>query len=135
VRPILLGMCLGPAGGTEPLGIDVPGSAGWRLWKMSGLSRSTYLSSFKRTNLVPGKRWNARTARTTAIAFVLGLRAGDIVVALGSEVKAAIKYAGGNGVVLDARIHFVPHPSGRNLFYNDPANRRRVGRLLRRLAT
>lgn len=125
----ILGMC--DPSGTEPLGIDgVPrGAAGHRLWQMSGLSRERWLAAFHRRNLVPTKKWSPVHARIAASEFARELRPDDVVVALGTEVKKALSCH-----ALPCRVHFVPHPSGRNLAYNDPAVRRRVGALLRRLS-
>lgn len=129
MRPIILGMC--DPSGTEPLGIDdVPrGAAGHRLWRLSGLSRERWLAAFERRNLVPTKKWSPVHARIAAAKFVSELCRDDIVVALGREVEVALRRQ-----ALPCPVHFIPHPSGRNLAYNDPAVRDRVGSLLRRLA-
>jgi hypothetical protein len=63
---------------------------------------------------------------------------GRTVVILGAEVWRVLglkaRPPGTCTIALGARYYFLPHPSGRNLFYNDEENRRMAGTLLRRLA-
>jgi hypothetical protein len=133
---IIVGMS-SPTG--EPLAIDgVPrGAAGHRLWRMSGLSREEWLTSFFRTNLIPpGKKWTDRLARQRAFA-VIDLAVGRDVVVLGNRVWKFLGFPLEKDVMVtpnDTTWYRVPHPSGRNLKYNDPAERQRVGAFLKRLA-
>ena len=135
-KTIILGMC--DPSGTEPLGIDdVPkGAAGYRLWKFSGLTKTAWLRSFDRRNILPDAKWDRTRARIHADAFRHHHRNRTVIV-LGDEAWRALGFrrkkptegiaTGKSGCY----YYFVPHPSGRNLWYNDAANRLRVGRLLR----
>lgn len=103
---------------------DRPGCAGWRLWKLSGLPKREYLAAFTRVNAVdrpvipPGAR-----------AIILGREAWS---SLGLPFAAPLQEL--DMPVSRIRFVYVPHPSGRNLWYNDENNRQRVGELLRRYA-
>lgn len=140
-------------GMTNPLGDDprmalFPSperSAGHRLWRMlhevSGATRVEYRDGFDRRNLVVGE-WNANAAKDGAARLREELelpRPGGrplTVVALGREVAAALDMSFEliSPVVRDGVIwRQVPHPSGRNLFYNDPVHRMMVGVLLEEL--
>lgn len=150
VRPLLLGM-------NNPLSDDPKydlypypeGSAGYRLWKMipGDVWRRDYLGSFDRRNLLRAREWSQREAREASRALMPELH-GRLVLVLGTQVRAALgllpaeplarmlaEVDCGQARSVDApRIKFewiaIPHPSGRNLWYNDPANVRAVGELL-----
>ena len=99
------------------------GCSGWRLWKMlsdqCGMTKQEYLLAFSRTNL-------------ENISDV-DLGEGSVVVALGGDVR---KYFGLEKILVHPQVirgvtfRCVPHPSGRNRFYNDPLARRLVGMML-----
>ena len=141
MRPLLVGM-------NNPVSVDprhalypVPrGCTGHRLWlvlnELDGTSVSRYLRLFERVNLVQG-RWNAVTARARA-QELRPTMSGRSSVLLGREVWGAFHLprveACASVDLHDAVVYFVPHPSGRNLWYNDGDNRRRVGELLASLA-
>lgn len=143
MKPLLLGM-------NNPISDDPEfdlypypeGSAGWRLWKMlpGGVSRREYLAMFDRRNLLRARKWDQVKAREAACALRPELK-GRLVVILGSQVRAAL------GLPLSEPLVFrravtpvqydwvpVPHPSGRNLWYNAPGNREQVGAMLLELA-
>mgnify|MGYP007083431842 CR=1 FL=1 len=149
VKPLLLGM-------NNPLSDDPKydlypypeGSAGYRLWKMipGDVWRRDYLGSFDRRNLLRAREWNQRAAREAARALMPELH-GRLVLVLGTQVRAALGLPPAEPLArmlaevdcsptrADAlRIKFewiaIPHPSGRNLWYNDPTNMRAVGELL-----
>lgn len=115
---------------------DEPGSAGWRLWQLSGMTRELYEETFVRINLVDGATWDASRAEVGAINLMLSLSTRDRderpIVVLGREAEKAFRK------VLTSpppsNFYFVPHPSGKNLYYNLLRNRARVSRLLRKLA-
>ena len=104
-----------------------PRSAGARLFRLllrrvPDVTRAEYLRAFERRNLVEGREWDKRAAKNAARVTRLQLR-GRKVVVLGREVSAAL------GLVplliepvrLDGAVYRqLPHPSGRNHFYNDP---------------
>lgn len=112
-------------------------SAGYRLWRMlhevSGAWRWDYVHGFDRRNLVAGE-WSTAAARAAAESFTAP--AGSTIVLLGSEVARAFGHAPrpihpyeAGGCVWRQ----VPHPSGRNTFYNEPEHRLVVGLLLEEL--
>lgn len=139
-KPLLLGM-------NNPLSDDPDfdlypypeGSAGYRLWKLmpEGTTRKQYLDAFERRNLVRSREWSPTKARAAAEALLPELD-GRIVVVLGTEVRSALglpkvrplemmqttvpvtrrrvgRYVTFEWVAL-------PHPSGRNHWYNSRAN-------------
>ena len=106
------------------------GSAGHRLFKMSGMTWSEYNATFDRKNMsdVP-----------------LGLRdftfKDRAVIVLGKSTWIKLGFAAHcqpfSKMIIDqinAAFYLVPHPSGKNLFYNEPRNQESTTRLLRRIA-
>jgi hypothetical protein len=106
-----------------------PGCTGHTLWRWSGLTKQEYLDRFERRNVLPGREWDLRDAREVAPLIRESL-VGRRVVLLGSPVNSLMR--GGTEHELagafvwrpsDARgglMAMLPHPSGRNRFYNDP---------------
>jgi hypothetical protein len=119
-----------------------------------------YLETFERRNLVRAVEYDRVVARARAHEVVTELRgSGRTVVLLGNSVREAFHYALGNtptqrvgtaewfgetqGGLPPLLVHpqevvgctwrQVPHPSGRNLWYNDPENRKVVELLLEEL--
>jgi hypothetical protein len=144
MRPIILGMNnpLGP----DPhyaLWPDPPGCAGWRLWKMlsdvSGAGKRQYISAFDRRNILSSQTWAGREAREAGGRVWAEVAPGQLVVVLGRQVEWALGLERGPLIhpreVRDVTVRLVPHPSGRNLFYNEPANRLMVGTLLEEIMT
>lgn len=139
-RPIILGM--NNPRSSDPLLVlsptGDPGSAGNRLWNLSGMTETEYRLAFERRNLVRGPEWTSAVARAAAKKF--SCAGGSSVLVLGSATWAAFPFLPRDPMLLrrydhnQTRFYAVPHPSGRNLWYNDKKNRARVGRLLRRLA-
>ncbi len=143
-RPLLVGM-------NNPYGADpryalypLPErSAGGRLYEIinaaTGLSKRQYVRAYDRVNLVEGA-WSAAVARGRADLLIPSL-AGRRVVLLGRDVQGAFGIAGAlpmeerTEAVSTGWITFycVPHTSGRNLWYNDPENRRLAIEFFRRL--
>lgn len=115
------------------------GCTGHNIWKMlnelTGATRSEYAKAFDRRNLVLGK-FCATRARDAATAMTFP--PGSVVVALGEEVRRAFDLP---RQLIDpwededrgVTWRQVPHPSGRNHFYNDPVQRRLVAMLLTEL--
>ena len=148
-RPVIVGM-------NNPLGSDPrhalyphpAGCAGYRLWKLleerTGASRSQYLSVFDRRNLLPTREWTgSREARRAAEAILPDIQ-GRTILLLGAEVRKAfgqIDLQPGDFVDVLVfslsekrwRFYYLPHPSGRNLWYNDEANRQLASGLLANL--
>ena len=128
------------------------GCTGHRLWQMlharTGASRLMYLECFERRNLVAGREYERISARARAYEIVTELRdSGRTVVLLGQEVREAFHYVLRNEVTRNWRelpegtrisglppllVHpqtavgvtwrQVPHPSGRNTWYNSREN-------------
>ena len=120
------------------------GSAGWCLWKMlpEGTTRRQYLDMFDRRNLLRAREWDQRAARAAAQELLPEL-GGRRVVVLGSQVRAALGLPKAEPLVwykmLTPRVGqkaaafsyaALPHPSGRNMWYNAPTNREAVGKFL-----
>ena len=128
-RTILLGM-------NNPLSQDPEyalypapvGCTGWRIWQLlrrrvPDVTQFQYVRAFDRRNLVTGE-WTPRAARAAAIDFTLAARGRNVVV-LGAAAAGAL----GLPMLL---IHpqeiggvtwrQLPHPSGRNRWYNEEAN-------------
>lgn len=134
------------------------GCSGHRLWQMlnerTGASRRAYLDSFDRRNLVVARTYDRTHARARAYELMCELRdSGRTIVLLGQEVRAAFDFVlksaapfqlGDKPIGLPPLIihpqeaggctwRQIPHPSGRNLWYNDPENRKVVELLLEEL--
>lgn len=140
MKPVILGM-------NNPLSDD-PRHAlypapvnctGWRLWRMlnarTGANRSQYLEAFDRLNILHARSWNTSQAREAAEAIIILLQ-GRTVVVLGAQPVAALRLP--VLLVKPQEVHGVtwrqvPHPSGRNPWYNVPENRAMVELLLEEL--
>lgn len=113
-------------------------SAGARLARILGLSRSEYLRRFRRANLVDGTGWSERLAEEKA-RWVLGRDQGAIVL-LGRRVARTFRRAAAyEGVgpcpdepffTREGRFYLLPHPSGLCRAWNDPGAAERARRLL-----
>lgn len=141
MRVLVVGEAPNSTGGDAPLA----GRAGARLADLMGLSLEEYLATFERVNLLdayPGSAGKgAQFPLLPAMVRALELRSGlwTHYLLCGRRVAAAF------GFREDARYlrwypldgkHYgvVPHPSGIVRWYNDPQNRARARRWLRRLA-
>ena len=140
MKPLLLGM-------NNPLSDEPeydlypypPGCAGWRLWRMlpDGTTRQQYLDAFDRRNLLRAREWDQRAAREAADELFPKL-SGRLVVVLGTQVRAALMLPPseplGRHSIVHERGQFewiaFPHPSGRNHWFNDPANRAMASKVL-----
>jgi len=139
MRPLLLGMNNSLSDDPEFDLFPYPeGSAGWRLWKLlpEGTPRRAYLESFERLNLLRAREWDMRAARAAA-STVRPMLAGRRVVLLGTEVRAALGFPITPPMIWHNCDDFdwaaLPHPSGRNLWYNSSANRAAASAFLRDL--
>jgi hypothetical protein len=129
-----------------------PGCAGHRLMEMMQeveptFTRGQYIN-IPKTNLFPTgmcpkkkrKDW-LHYAGVLLIAQKTGR--GDKIVLFGNDVRNAILWAHDPDLCWDtpmrwvmmdgSRYAWVPHPSGRNTYYNDTRKRRKVARFLRKL--
>lgn len=120
-------------------GLALTGDSGKRLARLAGMSFSTYLRTYDRTNLFsdPQPDWHAKAAALSA-ELMLPQFTGRNVLLLGAKVADAFSVrdwdlyvwrtmAGGNVVR-------VPHPSGRNLVLNIVSERALYGAVLRMAA-
>lgn len=119
----------------EALAPNPVGCSGWRLWKMTGLRVEDYLALDRRNLFHKSTQWDAFAAGR---AFQASLQPGETVIALGDEVRMALRLP--RQLILPMTIagvtyRQIPHPSGRNLFYNDPVNLTLVETMLRCLTS
>jgi hypothetical protein len=139
LRPVLVGMCNPhrpePRYALYPV---IKGCSGYRVWKMlnerTGAYRIDYIRKFHRVNLCP-QVWDRRAAEVKA-EEIMTWAAGRTAVLFGEDVRRAFKFPKLllQPVVFDGVCTIqLPHPSGRCLWYNDPANRDAAGRVLERL--
>ncbi len=138
-RPVLIGM-------NNPLSAEPrhalfphpPGCTGHRIYCMlrdhnPGLLRGHYLQAFDRMNVLDSVHWDRMAALAAGRELWVRLQ-GRTAVVLGAEARmalclpevAAIEWRKDRGV----RWCLLPHPSGRNLWYNDPMMRACAGLLL-----
>ncbi len=140
MKPLLIGQAPGP--NTEP---DLPlypmpkTSAGGKLLQLTGLTMSVYLAAFDRMNLLydfPGRsgprddRFPRRSARVAARAVIQLLEQRKVIF-VGRNVADAFGYTTAVAPFHDwgycPKFSFsyvcVPHPSGRNHWYNQKMNR------------
>lgn len=149
VRPLLLGEAPGPSAPEHFVPLD--GRGGDRLAQCAGMDRAELLDGFATANLLArwpgpagkGSAWDAATARYAARAFELP----EVTVLLGRRVcgafAAAHTWLRGPAMAWgewrfgpdDIAVTVVPHPSGINRLYNDPAVREQVGVALREALT
>lgn len=112
-------------------------SAAGRLKEMLGMSRPQYLRAFARANILdeyPGASFPVSRARPLAEPLCQRLAPRPLLL-LGQGVAMAFGFPKQTGILEWAdyrlgdtlcRAAVVPHPSGRNLWYNDPANKARA---------
>jgi hypothetical protein len=94
----------------------------------TGASRVQYLDSFERRNLVRHATFNVTIARMNADDIFKELMGtGRVVILLGREVQKAFNIPPlliHPQVIGGCTWRQMPHPSGRNLWYNAPENLR-----------
>jgi hypothetical protein len=106
-----------------------PGCTGHRILgllqsRLPDVTRAQYLQAFDRRNLLSSRVWNRGQAMEAGLNFVREMRdTGATVVVLGAQTRDALRLR--HELVLPIVEHGVtwrqlPHPSGRNLWYNDP---------------
>lgn len=156
-RPLLIGQAPGPNTNPDLPLFPVPKtSAGGRLQHLMGLTRAEYMQLFERTNLLhefPGRHKRddkfpmakARLAASTIRPLLTGRR----VVLVGRNVanafdlgemqfhrwqsvraRRACIISGCDGMTM---LAVVPHPSGRNHWYNSQGNRDEAARFWQEL--
>lgn len=139
-RFVIVGMC-NPQG-NRPLWTQPEGCTGHRLWRLAaartGISEEEWLSITDRRNLCRGREWDRDEAMLRAREWMIEL-SDTTTVLLGAEVAGCFpstgmicQWARPRGTPPRAAppwIH-IPHPSGLNRWYNDPANQACVEVLL-----
>lgn len=112
---------------------------------LSGLSFDEFLRTFDRANLLPlwpgpsgrkGAAFPVVAARLLADRMIGRFRFDRTVVLLGKRTAAAFGLSVGyfEPVMIGrATVLVVPHPSGVNRWFNEPANVRRMARFMRRI--
>ena len=149
-RGLLIGEAPGPNTKAKmPLFPNPVGSAAGRLLSYSGISPKEWMGKLVRTNQCGDDQWSSRAAcagRVALTSYILDpknfhegkpLR----VLLLGARVARAWACHGPFGSVTwvfpdDGRLEnservevaWIPHPSGRNLLYNDRKNQLKAGR-------
>lgn len=118
------------------------GATGWRLWRIFndayGTPRSQWLQIFDRRNVMGGKTWNMDRARITGRTLRNELVQASAVV-FGHDARVALRLPERPWLVPtvedDGLVwRFAPHPSRRNMYYNDPVARQNVALMLWELA-
>lgn len=129
-RPLLLGIdnphSANPRAALLP---RPPGSAGGRLLAMSGMPWSEYRLAFDRVNACDVRAHQTQAVLGDRWVLILGRQAWRMVRMLGDGVFFREEFSR----ELCSTVVLVPHPSGRNHFYNEEKNRERLGALLRRV--
>lgn len=139
-KPLLLGMNNPHSDDPEFDLYPYPdGCAGHRLWKLcpEGTSRRQYLDAFERRNLLRAREWAVAEARRAAEQLIPTLD-GRLVLVLGTSVRSAMGLPRVHPLTEHAfaqrgvafRWIALPHPSGGNLWYNNPENQQRTMQLL-----
>lgn len=121
---------------------SAPGDSGTRLMEFADISISQYVSRLRRTNLCH-ENWTSFEARLRVSMIVewlmkapnLGADGRPLrVLLLGHRVVTAWEleppYWGRAGIG-PLKVMWIPHPSGKNLIYNDQRNRERAKRVIR----
>jgi hypothetical protein len=119
-----------------------PGCTGHRLWQLlrirqPGVTEQQYLRAFDRRNLVAGREWDTLTGEMNAVIMTSELWcSGRTVLLLGEKVRRAF---GLEKLLVHPQERDgctwrqLPHPSGRNAWYNAQDNRRVASLLLEEL--
>ena len=143
---VLVGLAPGPNTNPDlPLFPSPSHMTGGRLLTLTGLSRRQYLTLFDRVNLLPyfpGKdkrddKFPVRPAKLSA-QVMKPFFGGRTVILVGRNVAESFgltikfhewtqwrvrRYTPFNRHLSVATLAIIPHPSGRNLWYNDPDNK------------
>jgi hypothetical protein len=113
-------------------------TCGKTLFKLSGMSLDEYEEAFERINIVGAKEWSFDKASHEGV-FLRQRLEGRRVVVLGRQVWKALflahmpwfkPLAQGDDTV----YVMIPHPSGRNLLYNNPIIKRKARQCLRTMS-
>lgn len=135
-RPYILGLNQ-PQIGLPALHPEPVGCAGHRLWQMvnsvAGTPVSEWMQHTQRVNLLsePVLSRDYMGAARRRGEWLQGMVGGRTVILLGKDVADAMDHDYPPLVWAEGRdFVMIPHPSGKNLFYNNPVHREAVGILL-----
>lgn len=126
-KPLLLGM--NNPQGNEAFWPYPKGCTGWRIWKMlesqTGISDREFIRSFDRMNMLNLPEWSMTLARQNRELIMPKLMGREVVV-VGYDTFRAMEFPPPPrpflwGKVSGIRYCLMPHPSGLNRMYNDPA--------------
>lgn len=119
-----------------------PGCAGYRLRRILGLPQHIYLS-LHRKNLCDDA-WSAKRARERAFELLTPFAEWKVLVLLGRKVTSTFEKVAFSGDPLEAfafrrscpglTLVSLPHPSGRNLVWNQPWATTRAREILHEVA-
>ena len=140
MKPLIVGMAPGHGDSSKP----IEGRIGRHLAQLSGMPYEEFLERTERVNLVehdvPRGSWPTEEARARAKVLVQLFVPKRIVLLLGRPVAqafglGALDYfsptrASLLGSSSPAIVYVVPHPSGLNRWWNDPANVAQARRFL-----
>jgi len=138
IRPILIGEA-NPYGENSEFALwpNPPNCAGWRLCHRIFLMGTTeYLRAFHRINLCP-HTWSIKIARERAQKIKAEME-GPLIL-LGAKVCQGFVIAfqpftvQTNIIGPEREMLILPHPSGRNLAWNDPKSAERARLLVRQM--
>jgi hypothetical protein len=139
MRPVLVGMNNPVSSDPKHALFPAPeGCTGHRLYEMLrsriDISRGEYLARFDRRNVVSLRVWDKKMAAEGAAKLEQEFwGSGRTIVLLGNDTREAFGHPRSllhPYVIGGATWRQVPHPSGRNLWFNDPTNRELVAILL-----
>ena len=119
-----------------------PGCAGYRLRRILGLPQHQYLA-LNRANLCDGT-WSNKRAKQRALELLTPPASWNVMVLLGRKVTETFEHVALDVVPLvpfatrvccpGMTLVSLPHPSGRNLVWNQPQARERARQILREVA-
>ena len=133
MRPYILG--LNNPQGNEPLDPREPGTAGYRLWRMTtevcGITMERWRNNTQRVNLLGYKVLPSdyRAIAAHRAEYIRGFVSKRLVIILGKDVANAMRHEAPPFEWVGSHV-MIPHPSGKNLFYNEHVHRVAVGQLL-----
>lgn len=142
VKPLLIGEAPGRVAG-RPL----EGRCGERMAALAGVTPEAFYRATERRNVLDewpgaatdkGARFPRLRASIAAGRLLAHFSPDRLVLLLGYRVARAfgvkLRYFE-EASILRARVYVIPHPSGVNVWYNDPANVRRAERFMREVLT
>lgn len=134
---VLVGEAPGAPGYPEPL--PPCSRVGRKLANLANLSEERYARAFDRVNVFdrPMQGWDAREAQDRARRIIDLVRHRRVVL-LGRRVARAFRISAEwfeEVRCWNTEWYVMPHPSGRNLWYNDPRNTKEAREFLSDLVT